>query len=242
VEKISKSKNNGVDPETIFDDYGVDAARLFVLSDSPPDRDVQWTTSGIEGAWRFINRVWNEFDSQPQATPDVSPVEDPKAQELVRATHRLVANLTDAVEGFRFNSGVARLYEFLNVLKAAPAEGASPALLSARRQALSALARLISLFTPHLAEACWERLGETGLVAVAPWPDYDPAVFATDEVLLPVQINGKRRGEIRAPAGAAEAEVQKIALADEAVQRHLEGVTVRKVIVVKDRIVNIVVG
>ncbi len=242
VEKISKSKNNGVDPEEIFDDYGVDAARLFVLSDSPPDRDVQWTTGGIEGAWRFINRVWNEFDSQPEAAASAAIADDPRAVELVRATHRLVANLTDAIEGFRFNSGVARLYEFLNVLKGLPAENASPALLAARRQALSALARLINPFTPHLAEACWERLGEVGMVVSAPWPSFDPAALTSDELVLPVQINGKRRGEIRVPAGALEADVEKIALADEAVQRHLEGLTVRKLIVVKDRIVNIVVG
>ena len=243
IEKMSKSKKNTVTPSDIFDDYGVDAARLFVMSDSPPDRDVQWTTGGIEGAWRFINRVWNEFDSQPASPPPVvSGDEDAPAKDLIKATHRLIANLTEAVEAFRFNSGIARLYEFLNVLKAVPAEGASPALLSARHQALSALARLIAPFTPHLAEACWERLGETGLVAIAPWPGFDPALVVDDELVLPVQINGKRRAEVRAPAGAAEDEVRKIALADEAVQRHLEGVTVRKVIVVKDRIINIVVG
>ena len=243
IEKMSKSKKNTVAPEDIFNDYGVDAARLFVMSDSPPDRDVQWTTGGIEGAWRFINRVWNEFDSQPAAAGQGGDVAaDPKAAELVKATHRLTANLTEAIEAFRFNSGIARLYEFLNVLKAAPAEGATPAVLAARHQALSALARLISPFTPHLAEACWERLGEAGMVVQAPWPSFDPSVFVTDEIVLPVQINGKRRGEIRAPTGAGEDEVRKIALADEAVGRHLEGLTVRKVIVVQGRIVNIVVG
>jgi leucyl-tRNA synthetase len=244
IEKMSKSKKNTVAPGEIFDDYGVDAARLFVLSDSPPDRDVQWTTGGIEGAWRFINRVWNEFDSQ-QPTPkdgSVADADDPKATALIKATHRLTASLTEAIEGFRFNSGVARLYEFLNVLKAAPAESASASLLVARQDALSVLARLISPFTPHLAEACWERLGETGMIAQAPWPEFDPAVFASDELVLPVQINGKRRGEIRVPTGANEDEVRQIALADEAVGRHLEGLTVRKVIVIAGRIVNIVVG
>ncbi len=242
IEKMSKSKKNTVAPSDIFDDYGVDAARLFVMSDSPPERDVQWTIGGIEGAWRFVNRVWNEFDSQPQDVPAASPADDAKAMELVRATHRLTASLTGAIEGFRFNSGIARLYEFLNILKIMPAESASPAVLSARREALSALARLIAPFTPHLAESCWERLGEAGLAAAATWPSFDPALVASDEVVLPVQINGKRRAEIRAPVGSTEAEVKKIALADEAVQRHLDGVTVRKVIVVTDRIVNIVVG
>ncbi|QUD86638.1 leucine--tRNA ligase [Phenylobacterium montanum] len=242
TEKMSKSKKNTVTPSVIFDDYGVDAARLFVMSDSPPDRDVQWTTGGIEGAWRFVNRVWNEFDSQPPGVAPADTAADPKAHELVRATHRLTAAVTEAIDGFRFNSGIARLYEFLNTLKTLPAEGASPAVLAARQEALSTLARLIAPFTPHLAESCWERLGETGLAVAAPWPSFDPALVARDEVVLPVQINGKRRAEIRAPAGSPEAEVEKIALADEAVRSHLEGVTVRKVIVVKDRIVNIVVG
>jgi leucyl-tRNA synthetase len=240
IEKMSKSKKNVVSPEEISEAYGVDAARLFVMSDSPPERDVQWTTGGIQGAWRFVNRVWNEFDSQPEATLD-APIEgDAAAVELVRATHRLIASVTDAIEGFRFNSGVARLYEFLNALRAAPVETASPAVLAARRQALSALARLIAPFTPHLAESCWERLGEAGMVVDAPWPDFDPALAAVDERVLPVQINGKRRGEIRTAAGAQTADIEKIALADAGVQRHLEGLTVRKVIVVQDRIVNIV--
>ena len=243
IEKMSKSKKNVVAPEDIFETYGVDAARLFVMSDSPPDRDVQWTTGGIKGAWRFINQVWTEFDNQPPGIPaPADPAEDSAAQALVRATHRLVKALTEAIETFRFNSGIARLYEFLGVLKTAPAEGASPALLSARREALSVLARLVAPFTPHLAEEGWTRIGGEGLVAQAPWPTYDAALAADDELVLPVQINGKRRGEVRVPPGLDIAEIEKIALADVGVQRHLEGVNVRKVIVVKDRIVNIVAG
>jgi leucyl-tRNA synthetase len=244
IEKMSKSKKNVVAPEEIFDAYGVDAARLFVMSDSPPERDVQWTTGGVEGAWRFVHRVWNEFDSQPETTPaSAAPDEilaDPGAKALLQATHRLIKNVTESIEGFRFNSGVARLYEFLNILKAHPAAKASPAVLAARREALGVLARLIAPFTPHLAEEGWARVGGRAMVVQAPWPAYDPALAAEDEAVLPVQVNGKRRGEIRAPMGAAEADVQAIALADADVQRHLEGLTVRKVIVVKDRIVNIV--
>jgi leucyl-tRNA synthetase len=248
VEKMSKSKKNVVAPGDIFDAYGVDAARLFVMSDSPPERDVQWTTGGVEGAWRFIHRVWNEFDSQPPSEAGADIDSDPKAVELRRATHRLIAGLTDSIEGFRFNSGVAQLYGFLNQLKTAPAEGASPAVLAARAEALSALARLIAPFTPHLAESCWARLKGGGgaapedMVVNAPWPAFDPALIAEDELVLPVQINGKRRGEIRAPVGGEPGEIERIALADQAVQRHLEGLSVRKVIVVKDRIVNIVAG
>jgi leucyl-tRNA synthetase len=238
VEKMSKSKKNTVAPEEIFEVYGVDAARLFVLSDSPPERDTQWSNSGVEGAWRFVNRVWAEFDSQPAQAPAAEP--DEAARTLTRASHRLIKAMTEAVDDFRFNSGIARLYEFLNVLKAHPAQGASPAVLAARREALSVFARLVAPFTPHLAEECWASIGGEGLVAVAPWPDYDPALAEDAVKVLPVQVNGKRRGEISAPAGAEPADVEKMVLEDPEIARRLEGLTIRKVIVVKDRIVNIV--
>ena len=239
VEKMSKSKKNVVAPEEIFDAYGVDAARLFVMSDSPPERDVEWTVGGVEGAWRFVHRVWNEFDAQPEGA--VAPAEpDEAARALLKATHRLVKSVTDSIEGFRFNSGIARLYEFLNVLKAHPAADASPAMLAARAEALGVLARLIAPFTPHLAEEGWVRIGGDGMVVEAAWPAYDAALAAEDEAVLPVQVNGKRRGEVRAPVGAGEEAVKAIVFADEGLKRHLDGLTVRKVIVVQDRIVNIV--
>ncbi|WP_374575170.1 leucine--tRNA ligase [Phenylobacterium sp.] len=239
VEKMAKSKRNTVAPGDIFEVYGVDAARLFVLSDSPPERDVQWTASGVEGAWRFVNRVWAEFDTQPAGVSG-DPSAEEEAVALRRATHRLTKAMTETIEDFRFNSGIARLYEFLNVLKASPADKASPALLAARQEALSAFARLIAPFTPHLAEECWTRIGGDGLVVSAPWPDYDPALAEDSVKVLPVQINGKRRGEIQAPAGAEPADVEKIVLDDPEIARRLEGLSIRKVIVVKDRIVNIV--
>jgi len=238
VEKMSKSKKNTVAPEEIFEVYGVDAARLFVLSDSPPERDTQWSNSGVEGAWRFVNRVWAEFESQPASVPAAEP--DEAALALTRASHRLIKAMTEAVDDFRFNSGIARLYEFLNVLKANPAQNATPAGLAARQEALSVFARLVAPFTPHLAEECWARIGGQGLVAVAPWPDYDPALAEDSVKVLPVQVNGKRRGEISAPAGAEPADVEKMVLDDPEIARRLEGLTIRKVIVVKDRIVNIV--
>jgi leucyl-tRNA synthetase len=235
IEKMSKSKKNVVAPEDIFEAYGVDAARLFVMSDSPPERDVQWTTGGVEGAGRFVQRVWAEFDSQPSGTPDAAP--DP---ELRKATHKLIKAVTESIEGFRFNSGVARLYEFLNILREFKADGASPAVLAARAEALSAFARLIAPFTPHLAEECWTRIGGEGMAVDAPWPKFDPALTEDAEVVMPVQVNGKRRGEVRAAKDAAEDEVRALALADPSVSVHLEGLTVRKVIVVPGRIVNIV--
>ncbi|MBI1404936.1 MAG: leucine--tRNA ligase [Caulobacter sp.] len=239
IEKMSKSKKNVVAPEEIFDTYGVDAARLFVMSDSPPERDVQWTNAGVEGANRFIHRVWNEFDSQPEG-PVPPLTDDPAALELRRAAHKLIGAVGDSIAGFRFNSGVARLYEFLGTLRAHPAAGASDAVLAARHEALSILARLINPFVPHLAEACWTRLGQPGMIVDVAWPQADAALVADSEVVLPVQVNGKRRGEVTVAKGAAEADVRALALADPAVSVHLAGLTVRKVIVVQDRIVNIV--
>ncbi len=235
IEKMSKSKKNTVAPEEIFDVYGVDAARLFVLSDSPAERDVQWTSGGVQGSWRFVNRVWDEFDSQPAEASTAEPDAD-----LRRATHKLVKQVTEAIDTFRFNAGIARLYEFLNLLKANPVATASPAVLAARQEALSAFARLIAPFTPHLAEACWERIGGVGMVVEAEWPAFDPALTEDSVKVLPVQVNGKRRGEITAPAGAEQAEVEAILKADPEIAQRLEGLTIRKIIVVKDRIVNIV--
>ena len=241
VEKMSKSKKNVVAPEDIFEQYGVDAARLFVLSDSPPERDVQWSTAGVEGAWRLIQRIWAEFDAQPEETPGTPDLSE-DGIALRRAAHLLTQQISDGLESFRFNLAVARMHEMMGVLKAHPAAGASPARLAARHEALSILARLIAPFMPHLAEECWARLGEKGLVVDAPWPTPDATLSAQDEAVIGVQVNGKRRGEIRVARGLADAEVQAIALADADVQRHIGDLTVRKVIVVKDRIVNIVVG
>jgi len=239
IEKMSKSKKNVVAPVEIFDQYGVDAARLFVLSDSPPERDVQWTAGGVEGAWRFVNRVWGEFEAFTAWKGAGETVDPAATQALQRATHKAIKAVSEGFEGFRFNSAIARLYEFVNTLKAADTGRTG---YTAKREAMSALARLISPITPHLAEECWASLGEEGLVVDAPWPVYDPGLAADDELVLPVQINGKRRGEIRVPPGTADDEVREIALSDAAVLRHLEGAQVRKVIVVRDRIVNIVAG
>ena len=235
VEKMSKSKKNVVAPEDIFDQYGVDAARLFVLSDSPPERDVQWTIGGVEGAWRFVNRVWNEVEA---AVADSNTYGDEAlTRELRKATAKLVKAGTEGLEGFRFNSAIAQFYGFLNILKAHAGAGKS-----ARVEALKSFVILISPFVPHLAEECWAHLGGEGLAVDAAWPSFDASLAVDAEIVLGVQINGKRRAEIKAPVGAPAAEVERIALEDADVRRHLEGVTVRKVIVVQDRIVNIVAG
>ncbi|MBU2117941.1 MAG: leucine--tRNA ligase [Alphaproteobacteria bacterium] len=231
VEKMSKSKKNVVAPQEIVDLHGVDAGRLFVLSDSPPERDVQWTTGGVEGAGRFVQRVWAEFDRE------TGPGSAEADAALRRETHKTIKAVTEGVEQFRFNSAIAKLYAFLGALRALEAAGGD-----ARREALSAFARLISPFVPHLAEECWTRLGEEGMILDAPWPEFDPALAADDEVTLPIQVNGKRRGEIRVARGLEPAEVEALVLADPEVLARLEGQAVRKIVVVRDRIVNLVVA
>ncbi len=235
IEKMSKSKKNVVAPQQIVETWGVDAGRLFVLSDSPPERDVQWTTGGVEGASRFVQRVWAEFDG---FNPD-RPGDAAADAALRRETHKAIRAVTEGVDGFRFNSAIAKLYAFVATIRSHDKAGGA-----ARREALSALARLVAPFTPHLAEECWTRLGETGLVLDAPWPVWDAALAADDEVVLPIQISGKRRSEITMARGAADADVEAAALANPAIQAYLSSnaVSVRKVIVVKDRIVNLVVG
>jgi leucyl-tRNA synthetase len=235
IEKMSKSKKNVVAPQEIVEAYGVDAGRLFVLSDSPPERDVQWTAGGVEGASRFVNRVWAEFDGFEPGTPG----DETQSASLIRETHKAIKAVTEGVEGFRFNSAIAKLYAFVSTVR--QYDGASS---EARKQALSALARLVAPYVPHLAEECWTRLGEDGLVLDAPWPQWDAALAADDELTLPVQIAGKRRGEILVPRGTDAKAVEAEALANAAVQAYLSAnsLSVRKVIVVPDRIVNLVVG
>jgi leucyl-tRNA synthetase len=160
---------------------------------------------------------------------------------LRRATHKTIKAVTEALEGFRFNSAIARIYELVGELRAAKIETASTAVLAARAEALSVLARLVAPFAPHLAEECWSRLGEAGLVAAAPWPVYDPALTEDEEKVLPVQINGKRRGEIRAPAGASKDVVWELMRSDPDIGPKLAGATVIRFVHVPDRIANVVI-
>jgi leucyl-tRNA synthetase len=234
IEKMSKSKKNVVAPEPIADAYGADAARWFLLSDSPPERDVEWTDAGVVGAWKFVNRVWESVEPLKHALK-ADGEHTPAGVDLRRATHAAIDAVTDDIENFRFNKAVARLYEFLSAIRRA--EGADEA---SRAEAMSALVRLIAPYTPHLAEECWEWLGGEGFVCDAPWPAADPALLVRDTIVLPVQVNGKRRAEIAAPADADAATVEKIALADDDVLRHIGSQTVRKIVVVPGRIVNIV--
>jgi leucyl-tRNA synthetase len=241
IEKMSKSKKNVVDLDAFVNDFGADVARWFVLSDSPPERDVEWTASGVKGAWNFVQRVWSltEAHGHPAPKPgEAAPAMEPDAHALRQLAHRAIQSVSDDIENFRFNVAVARCYELVNAIAKLKSEDAGS--LFARGEALRILAQLISPFMPHLAEECWEKLGFSGFVATAPWPEADPALAARTSVTLPIQVNGKKRAEIEAPKGAAQADVEKMALEHPLVAQFLEGQTVRKVIVVTDRIVNIV--
>jgi len=243
--KMSKSKKNVVDPVNIISSYGADTARWFVLSDSPPERDVEWTASGAEAAHKFLSRVWRMArelaDTGETGAPlaeamaAYSPGADAADDELMRATHKTIDEVTKGVESFGFNAAIARIYAFVNTL------GRSQASPAMKGTAMRVLAQLIAPMTPHLAEDIWAMLGGADLVIRTPWPEPDAALIRDDTVTMPVQINGKRRAEISVPADMDRAEVEKCALAVDAVQKALDGAAPRKVIVVPGRIVNVVV-
>ncbi len=229
--KMSKSKKNVVDPVSIVTNFGADTARWFILSDSPPERDVEWTAAGAEAAYKHLSRVW-------RLAYEIAQSQAPASAEdgaLDRATARAIADVTAGIEGFAFNKAVAKLYEFTNTL------AKSQAGAEAKRRAMKVMAQLLSPMVPHLAEDVWSMLGGDGLVVRAPWPKADPALLVEDSVTLPIQINGKRRSEITVPKDMSPAEVEKLVLADEDVAKHLGGVAPKKLIVVPGRIVNVVV-
>jgi leucyl-tRNA synthetase len=225
VEKMSKSKRNTVDPEPILDKYGADAVRWFMLSDSPPERDLEWSEAGIEGASRFVQRVWRLATDATTA--------DGQDDALRRKLHRTIATVGEAIDGLQFNKAVAQLYELTSAI-----EKAEPS--TTRSEAIRTLVLLIAPMAPHLAEECWALLGERGLIVDASWPRFDPALLIDDHVTLAVQVNGKLRDTMTAPRGLDREAAEALALSSGNVQRQLAGAAPRKIIVVPDRLVNIV--
>jgi leucyl-tRNA synthetase len=253
-EKMSKSKKNVVPPEVVAETYGVDCARWFMLSDTPPERDSEWTEAGIEGAWRFTQRLWRlvgdavELSQADAAKPETF---GPEATALRRATHKLAAHVEDDIDRLRFNVAVARIHGFANVFaeaisaarKHSETSGEPPAadLAFALREAAEFLVAAIGPMIPHLAEECWVLLGRHGLAAEAAWPVVDPALLAEDELVLPIQINGKKRAELTISATASESDIEAATLALDGVIKALEGRAPRKIVIVPKRIVNVVV-
>ncbi len=225
VEKMSKSKRNTIDPEPILAKYGADAVRWFMLSDSPPERDLEWSEAGIEGASRFVHRVWRLASNTTAA--------DGGDDGLERKLHRTIAAVGEAIEGLQFNKAVAHLYELTTAI-----EKAKPS--ATRTEAVRNLVLLAAPMAPHLAEEAWARLGQPGMIADAPWPSFDPALLVDEQVTLAVQVNGKLRDTLTAPRGLDRAAAEALALSSDNVRRQLAGAAPRKIIVVPDRLVNIV--
>jgi leucyl-tRNA synthetase len=247
IEKMSKSKKNTVDPDDIIESYGADTARWFMLSDSPPERDVIWTEERVQGASRFVQRLWRLInDASRLAAPETKPaVFDEDALKLRKAAHGALAKVSASIEKLHFNVCLAHIRECANALgeaiETASEEGrVTPDLAWAVREAADILVVLFHPMMPHLAEECWAALGHKSLVAQAPWPQVEPALLVEDRITLPVQVNGKKRADVSVPRDAGNAEIEAAVLALDAVQKALDGKAPKKVIVVPQRIVNVV--
>lgn len=244
IEKMSKSKKNVVDPDDIIASYGADTVRWFVLSDSPPERDVIWTESGVEGAHRFVQRVWRHVALGAPVLRNVAPCagQQGAALQLSKTAHRTLQAVEDDLEKFAFNRAIARLYELLNIM--APllnkVESVEDEMKAALRQAVDFFLAMIAPIMPHLAEECHAALGEKTLMSELAWPAYDPALVIEDCYSLPVQINGKKRGEVRVAATATSEMIEEAVLALDFVKAHLGEKSVKKMIIVPQRIVNVV--
>ncbi len=245
-EKMSKSKKNVVGLDAIVDTYGADTARLYLLSDSPPERDLEWTETGIEGIWRYVNRLWRMASEPPAPLPPpgttVAAELPPPLAALRRTIHRTIAAVTDDLDRFRFNRAVARIRELTNAIEELPqpmleTEPGAPAVL---REGLETAARLLGPMMPHLAEEMWLTLGGAGLLAEQPWPRADPDLARDEQVTIAVQVNGKLRGTLEFPRDTASGTVENAALDLPQVARWLDGRPPRKIIVVPNRIVSIV--
>jgi leucyl-tRNA synthetase len=244
IEKMSKSKRNVIDPEFIIKQYGADTARLFMMSDSPPERDLEWTSSGVEGASRFINKIWRlslgEDQDRPLAEKNMAVPSklDDLSKKVVGEAHRAIAGIAEDIDRFRFNRCVARLYTLFNAINELKKN--SDDQNWARRFGLETLTRLLSPIAPHIAEEMWENMGHDQMIATMDWPEVDAKWLVEDTINLPVQVNGKLRGTIDIAPDSDKALVEEMALALPAVQKILDGQAPKKVIVVQDRIVNVV--
>ncbi len=248
VEKMSKSKKNVVDPNTLLDRYGADTTRLFCLFAAPPEKDLEWSEQGVEGGFRFLSRVWrlaaDWMAAVRAAEPYRGPAEDLEAplQEVFRKTHDTIRRVTRDIEDrFHFNTAISAVMELFNTLAAVVPDPASPRQASVMRLAIETLCLLLSPIVPHVAEELWEELGRRGSVLLAGWPEWDPAALARAEALVVIQVNGRLRSRMTVAADAAEEEISRQALADEGVQKFIQGRAVKKVVVVKNKLVNIVV-
>jgi leucyl-tRNA synthetase len=244
IEKMAKSKNNGVDPAVLVEHYGADTVRLFSMFAAPPEQSLEWSDAGVEGAWRFLKRLWQQVGDHLEAEPPGeldSGVLGPSARDARRRVHETIAKVTDDfARRYMFNTAIAAVMECSNHL--ARFEPANPAERAVAREGWASLVRLVAPVTPHIAQTLWERLGHDESILEAGWPEVDEAALVQDRVTVVVQVNGKVRGRIECAPGEARDSVQQAALAEENVQRFVEGKEIRKVIVVPDKLVNVVVS
>jgi leucyl-tRNA synthetase len=248
VEKMSKSKKNVIDPNTLLERYGADTTRLFCLFAAPPERDLEWSEQGVEGGFRFLNRVWRLVHRYMGAVRDVQPFQgspdelDGGLRDLYRKTHETIKKVTRDIEDrFHFNTAISAVMELVNAIQGAEIRGKDPRAVGVMRLAISSVVLLLAPIVPHLAEEIWAALGFQSSILLAPWPTFRDDALVKDELLVVIQVNGKLRSRLNFPSDTDDETIKTAALADERVQKFTEGKTVKKVIVVKKKLVNIVV-
>ncbi len=241
--KMSKSKGNVVDPDYILTRYGADTARLFSLFAAPPERDLDWSDQGVDGASRFLNRVWTIVYKHIDAIKNVKPAgTEARGDSLYRRTHLTIKKVTEDIEReFHFNTAIAALMEMVNEMYDYTSSGVTGMQLSVLRSSIDSLTLLMAPFAPHFAEELWEGIGGKASIANAPWPRHDPEAILASEITVVVQVNGKVRSKLTLPAGTSDTDIEAAALADAKVKEFMNGRPPKKVIVVQGKLVNVVV-
>jgi leucyl-tRNA synthetase len=242
AEKMSKSRKNVIDPEEIIARYGADTARWFMLSDTPPERDIEWTESGVEGSWRFVQRIWRLIGETKARGPGAEPGTSlgAEAHALRRAAHQALHAVGNDLDHLRFNRAIARIYELANAIQAAQQRPPEPGLDAVIRESVEILIRIFAPMMPHLAEESWQALGHDALLAESAWPEADPALLSSETATIAIQVNGKRRDEIVLPVASSAEEIEAAVLRMDNVRRAVGDKTVRRVVVVPGRIANVV--
>ena len=250
---MSKSKGNVVDPDEMLQQVGADALRLYVMFVAPPEKEVEWSDSGLEGSWRFLARIWRFVDQWCDRVRDAAPIAsvdagtlDAAERKLRRKTHETISRVTvDVEQRIHLNTAISALMELVNEMyvfgdAALKSAAPRPQSASALREAIDALVIMMSPFAPHTAEELWEMTGHQGGIAAASWPSFDEAAARADEIVVPVQVNGKLRSRLTVPADTPEGELRERALADAAVRPHIEGKAIKSVVIVKGKLINVV--